>query len=98
MSRKLHTLVRKSNCVLYVSSSSSSSTALRPVFGPLPPQPSSSTTPYLLLQPSSSESGAGWLHPSVCHLPTYFVVSTLDTMLCVLYVVAMETIVLGSKN
>jgi hypothetical protein len=33
--------------------------------------------PYLLLQPSSSESGAGWLHPSVWHLPIYFVVSPL---------------------
>jgi hypothetical protein len=30
-----------------------------------------------LLQPSSSESGAGWLHPSVWHLPIYFVVSPL---------------------
>jgi hypothetical protein len=45
----------------------SSTTALRPVFGPWAPQASSSTSHYLLLQPSSSESGAGWLHPSVGH-------------------------------
>jgi hypothetical protein len=53
---------------------------LRPVLGPWSPQPSSST-PHLMLQPSTSESGAGWLHPSVWHLPIYFVVSPLALLL-----------------
>jgi hypothetical protein len=59
----------------------SSSKALRPVFGPWPPQPSSSTPPYTLLQTSSSESVAGWLHPSVLHITIYFVVSPLAFLL-----------------
>jgi hypothetical protein len=52
-----------------------------PFSGHGPPQPSSSTPPYLLLQPFSSEFGAGWLHPSVWHLPIYFMVSPLAFLL-----------------
>jgi hypothetical protein len=57
------------------------SMGLRPIFEPWPPQPSSSTLPYLLLQTSSSESRASWLHPSVWHASIYFVVSPLAGLL-----------------